>query len=128
MDTHVKVLGALQIAMGILGVFGAAVLFIVFGVGATMVGVSGESDAAVALPLIGLTGMALVVFLLLLSLPGIVIGIGLIRFRPWARIAGIVFSILSLTMIPFGTIVGVYGLWVLFNSETERLFNLQFSS
>jgi hypothetical protein len=128
MDTHVKVLGALQIAMGILGVFGAAVLFIVFGVGATMVGVSGEPDAVVALPLIGLTGMALVVFLLMLSLPGIVIGIGLIRFRSWARIAGIVLSILSLTMIPFGTIVGVYGVWVLFNSETERLFNLQFTS
>jgi hypothetical protein len=127
MDTHVKVLGALQIAMGILGVFGAAVLLVVFGVGATVVGTSGQPDAAVALPIIGLTGMALVVFLLMLSLPGIVIGIGVIRLRPWARIAGIVLSILSLTMIPFGTMVGVYGVWVLFNHETERLFNLQFT-
>ena len=33
-----------------------------------------------------------------------------------------VVSILSLMMVPFGTIVGVYGLWVLFSKETERLF------
>jgi hypothetical protein len=33
-----------------------------------------------------------------------------------------VISILSLMMIPFGTIVGVYGLWVLFSKDTERLF------
>ena len=123
MDTHVKVLGALQIALGIMGLFGAAILTLIFGIGATAVGTSGEPDAAFALPIIGLTGMALVTFLVVLSLPGIIIGIGLIRRRPWARIAGIVVSILSLMMMPFGTLVGVYGLWVLFNGETERLFN-----
>ena len=48
--------------------------------------------------------------------------IGLIQHRPWARIAGIVLSILGMMMIPFGTIVGVYGVWVLFSKETERLF------
>ena len=25
-------------------------------------------------------------------------------------------------MVPFGTIVGAYGLWVLFSKDTERLF------
>jgi hypothetical protein len=84
--------------------------------------VSGEPNATVALPIIGLTGMALVTFLVLMSLPGVIIGIGLIRLRPWARIAAIVLSILSLTMVPLGTVVGIYGLWVLFNSDTERLF------
>jgi hypothetical protein len=24
--------------------------------------------------------------------------------------------------VPFGTALGVYGLWILFNRETERLF------
>jgi hypothetical protein len=33
-----------------------------------------------------------------------------------------VISILSLMMMPFGTIVGVYGLWVLFSKQTEQLF------
>lgn len=37
---------------------------------------------------------------------------GLYRFRPWARLAGIVLAIVSLTVIPSGTILGIYGLWV----------------
>jgi hypothetical protein len=79
-------------------------------------------DAAVALPLIGVIGSALFVFILLLSLPGVVVGIGLLKFSPWARIAGIVLSALNLISIPFGTLLGIYGLWVLLNKETEALF------
>jgi hypothetical protein len=123
METHVKVLGALQIAMGTLGLFAAVVLVLVFGVASSAVGLSGDPDATFALPIIGVTGVALVTFLVVLSLPGVIIGIGLIQRRSWARIAGIVLSILGLTMVPFGTVVGVYGLWVLFSKETERLFS-----
>ena len=123
METHVKVLGSLQIALGTIGLFGALVLTLVFGGAASAIGVSANpDDARVALPIIGITGMALVAFLVATSLPSIIIGIGLIRRRPWARIAGIVISILSLMMMPFGTIVGVYGLWVLFSKQTEQLF------
>ena len=123
MDTHVKVLGALQIAMGTLGLFAAVVLVLVFGVASSAVGMSGDPDATIALPIIGVTGVALVTFLVVLSLPGVIIGIGLIQRRPWARIAGIVLSILGLMVVPFGTIVGVYGLWVLFSKDTEQLFS-----
>jgi hypothetical protein len=65
----------------------------------------------------------LVVFLLATALPGLVGGIGLLRFRPWARILGIVVAVLNLIHVPFGTAVGIYGLWVLFNKETEALFS-----
>ena len=123
MDTHLKVLGALQIAMGTLGLFAAAVLVVVFGVASSAVGMSGDPEATtIALPIIGITGVALVTFLVVLSLPGVIVGIGLLQRRPWARIAGIVLSILALIMVPFGTIVGVYGIWVLFSKDTEKLF------
>ncbi len=122
METHVKVLAALQIAMGAFGLFGALLLVLVFGGAAGIVGSSGEPEAAIAVPVIGITGTALVTFLVVLSLPYVIIGIGLFQLRPWGRIGGIVLSILGLMMIPFGTIVGVYGLWVLFSKETERLF------
>ena len=122
MDTHVKVLGALQIAFGALGLIAALFLVLVFGGAAGIVGASGHPDASIAVPIIGLTGMALVAFLVTTSLPSVIIGIGLLRHRPWARIAGIVISLISLVMIPFGTIVGAYGLWVLFSKETEPLF------
>jgi hypothetical protein len=122
MDTHVKVLGALQIAFGALGVMFALLMMFVFGGAAGIVGASGDPDASFAVPIIGITGTALVGFLLATSLPSVIVGIGLLRLRPWARIAGIVVSIIALMMIPFGTIVGVYGLWVLFSKDTERLF------
>ena len=125
MDTHVKVLGSLQIALGVMGLFAALVLVLVFGGAATAMSASGDPDAQIAMPIVGITGMALVTVIAAVSLPSVVIGIGLIRLRPWARIAGMVVSILSLMMVPFGTIVGVYGLWVLFSKETERLFTPQ---
>jgi hypothetical protein len=122
METHVKVFGVLQIVLGALGLLFAAALSVVFTGAASIVGASGDPDVAVALPLIGITGTALIVFVVLLSLPGIVVGIGLVRFQPWARIGGIVLAIFDLVWIPFGTIIGVYGLWVLFSGATEPLF------
>ena len=122
MDTHVKVLGAIQVAFGAMGVMLALLMIFVFGGAAGIVGASGDPEAAIAVPIIGLTGTALVGFLLMTSLPSVIVGIGLLRLRPWSRIAGIVISIIALMMIPFGTIVGAYGLWVLFSKDTERLF------
>jgi hypothetical protein len=122
MDIHVKVLGALQIAFGVIGLLFAILMVFVFGGAAGIVGASGNPDASFAVPIIGLTGMALVGFITVTSLPSLLVGVGLLKFRPWARIAGIVLSIVVLVMVPFGTIIGVYGLWVLFSRDTERLF------
>jgi hypothetical protein len=122
MDTHVKVLGALQIAFGVIGLLFAVLMVFVFGGAAGIVGASGDPDAGFAVPIIGLTGMALVGFITVTSLPSLLVGIGLLKFRSWARIGGIVMSIVVLVMVPFGTIIGAYGLWVLFSKDTERLF------
>jgi hypothetical protein len=123
MVTHVKVLGVLHIVLGALGVFSALVLALIVGGAAGIVGSTGDPEAHLAVPIIGLTGTALILFVLVRSVPGILVGIGLLKYRPWARIVGIVLSILDLIWLPFGTIVGIYGLWVLFSAETERLFN-----
>ena len=122
MLTHVKVLAVLFIIMSALGILAALALMAMFTIGAGAVGASGDPDAAVALPIIGLTGTALVLFMLVLSLPGLITGWGLLKFRPWARIVAIVLCAINLINFPFGTIVGIYGLWVLLNNQTERLF------
>lgn len=123
MQTHVKVLAVLFIVLSALGVLLACFLLFLFGGVAGLVGTSGDADAAVAVPIIGLTGMALVIFTLALSLPGLITGFGLLNFKPWARILGIVLCAINLINIPFGTVMGAYGLWVLLNSETGRLFS-----
>lgn len=121
MATHVKVVAALYIALGALNLLAAALFAFAFGLAGSIVGMSGDPDAAIAMPIIGITGTALVVFLLLLSLPPIVTGWGLLRRREWARIAGIVIAAIAIFHFPFGTAIGIYGLWALLNSETARL-------
>lgn len=123
MTTHVKVLGVLYIVFSALGVCAALMLGLGIGIAGSVVGTSASpEDAAVALPIIGVAGTALVVFLLAISLPGLITGIGLLKYQPWARIAGIVIAAINLINIPFGTALGIYGLWVLLNKETEPLF------
>ena len=73
--------------------------------------------------MLGFAGTALAGFLGLFSLPSLITGYGLLNFKPWARIVGIVLSAISLINIPIGTIIGAYGLWVLLSKETEQLFN-----
>jgi hypothetical protein len=122
METHVKALGALQIAVSALALLSALTLAIVFSGAIGIIHATADRDAEIAVPIIGVAGGALVICLVALSLPGFVIGIGLLQRRPWARTAGIVLSILGMVFFPFGTVVGAYGLWVLFSKETERLF------
>ena len=123
MQTHVKVLGVLYLALSAFGLCAALFLMVAVGAATGIVGANADPhDAAVALPVIGIAGSALVAFLLVRSLPGLITGIGLLKFQSWARIVGIVLSALHLIYFPFGTALGVYGLWVLLNRETEPLF------
>ena len=117
-----RVLGVLHIAFSAIGLVFAIVLLLVLGGTVGLVGASGDADAQFAIPVIGITGMALVALTVALSVPGLVVGIGLLKFRPWARILGIVLSIFDLIWVPLGTVIGAYGLFVLFSKDSERLF------
>lgn len=124
MQTHIKVLAILFIVLSGFGLLAALGMMAVFGGAAGIVGAAADSpDAALAVPIIGLVGMGVVIFLLVVSLPGLIAGFGLLTLKPWARIFAIVVSALHLIHIPFGTILGAYGLWVLLNKETEQLFS-----
>jgi hypothetical protein len=123
MTTHIKVLGVLYIVLSAFGLLAAMFLALVFGTASGIVGMNADPhDAAIALPIIGLAGTALVTFLVLVSLPGLVAGVGILKLRPWARVLGIVVAVLNLIHVPVGTAVGIYGLWVLLNKDTERAF------
>ncbi len=54
METHVKVLGALQIALGSLSLLAAVILTVVFMGGVGAMGISGDPDAQRAMPFVGL--------------------------------------------------------------------------
>lgn len=120
MAQHVKILGILHIVFGALGVLGAVVVGLIFG--SLSAFLNNQSGGEIPAPILGLIGVVAFVAILVLSVPGLVIGIGLLQFRPWARIGGIIISALDLLGFPFHTILGIYGLWVLLNRETEQMF------
>jgi len=124
MDSHIKIVGILHIVLSCMGVLAAVVVLLVFGGLAGIVGVSDHStDSAAAVPILGGIGGILFVIIMAVSVPGLIGGIGLLKMAPWSRILMIVISVIDLFNIPFGTALGIYGLWVLTKPETVALLD-----
>jgi hypothetical protein len=93
----------------------------VFGVTAGA-GVIAEGPAALLVPVLGsLVG----VFFLILAVPGLALGYGLLKARPWAWILGLILGVLNLFNIPIGTVLGLYTLYVLTRPETKALLGVR---
>jgi hypothetical protein len=122
MTTHVKVIAVLYLIAGALLLTAAIFTPMVLGLVAGLIGASGEEDAAVGATILGFAGVALSLVLAVLGAPFIAAGWGLLKFRPWARILGIILGAICLTKIPIGTLVGIYALVILFRKDTEALF------
>jgi hypothetical protein len=121
MRDHIKILGILNIVMGSLtACIGLFVLIALGGVAGILglAGVTGsDNSGALAAPILTLIGFCVAIFFLVLGLPSIIGGWGLIKLRPWARVVMIVVSAFHLLHVPLGTALGVYGLWVLLSDE-----------
>jgi MFS family permease len=122
MATHVKVIAVLFAIFGAMLVAVAFAAPVLLGLIATFVSTDPDPDAAVAAGILGLTGVTLSIILAGLAIPFLATGWGMFKLKPWSRIAGIILAVLCLPQIPFGTIVGIYALVILFKKETEALF------
>jgi len=122
MVTHVKVLGVLYLVFSALGLMGAFAVASVMGGAGLLTAASGSEGIGVALPVMALIGVWVAGFLIVLSVPGFIAGIGLLKFKPWARTLTIVLSAINLIHVPFGTILGAYGLWVMLSQDGAKLF------
>ena len=116
MEKHVNVIAALQIGLSILRLIVVAVIFAVLHFVSDF---TGDPDAELVLSIIA--NIVMVIFLIL-SLPGILAGIGLFKRKEWARILTLIISVLDLINFPIGTAVGVYSIWALAQNETVELF------
>ncbi|MFQ5926219.1 MAG: hypothetical protein ACE5MH_02165 [Terriglobia bacterium] len=119
MQQHVRILGVLLLFWGILA-FGIYLLAVVAAgtVGVflgKLLGISLSESAA--LPALVVT---LATVLSLASMLAIVAGVGLLQYREWGRVVALVVCALALLRPPFGTLVGIYGLWVLLSAEGEQ--------
>lgn len=119
MDKHIAIVGYLFVAFGIIGIVGAVVLFIAIAGGGL---ISGEREA---IAITATVASVLSALLLLLSLPALIGGIGLLRRANWARVLILVLSFVNLLNIPFGTILGIYAIWVLLSEQSVAHFQPQ---
>jgi hypothetical protein len=108
-EQHVPILGWLHLVGGaffvVIGLFVFTVL--------TGLGIAVAPEDPVAPRILILIGTAVCTLLVVLGLPGIVAGYGLLKRRPWARGLAFVVGVLCLFYVPIGTAIGIYTLLVL---------------
>jgi hypothetical protein len=117
MKKHVTVVGAIHIGFGLLGLIAALAVFFALNFARGQVG--GDETGEMVLRFLSISIPLLIGFLSTLGLIG---GIGLFSYAPWARYLVIVVAALGCLNIPIGTLKGVYSLWVLMQDETVKLF------
>jgi hypothetical protein len=118
MKKHVTLVGSIQIGFAVIGLMGAVAIFVALSFARAFT----ENDD-VAQIVLRFLSVSLPILIGTLSTLGLVGGIGLLVYKPWARYLVIVIATLGCVNIPIGTIKGVYTIWVLIQDETIELFS-----
>jgi hypothetical protein len=118
--SHVKLLGLLQIVWGAIGlILGVSTLMLA--IGAVAVGMTSEGREIPA----GVTAVAFGVFAAALLAAGAGnawAGTAIHRRHAPGRLAALGLAVPNLFVLPFGTALGIYALWVLLHDESRRMF------
>lgn len=117
-EQHIPVLGMVHLVSGaffvLIGVF---VFFFL-----SSVGVIVASQDPIAPRVLSIVGVSVGVLLVVLGLPGILAGYGLLKRRSWARGLAVALGVLNLFNVPLGTVIGAYTLFVLLQDDAAEAF------
>lgn len=117
MSKHITAVGALHIGFAIMGIVSGIIIFLLLSsIGLFIEDIESQS-------ILILIGSSIGIFLIVVSVPGLVAGIGLLYLKNWARILTLIISVLDLFNIPLGTLLGIYSIWVLVQEDTIKIFN-----
>lgn len=117
MEKHIVIVAVLRLGFSILGLITGVILYVLLYAFGYLV-----DDLQVKTVLSIIVNIAMVV-LIVLSIPGIIAGIGLLKRKEWARILTLILSALDLVNFPLGTALGVYSIWALVQPEVMAEFN-----
>lgn len=117
MDSHITAVAALSIGLSVIGILLGILAFVI------LAGIGFMVHDEEAMPILGVIGLGIGILMLILSVPGIIGGIGLLKRKEWARILVLITSALELVNFPVGTVIGAYSIWVLVQQDTIRIFN-----
>jgi hypothetical protein len=116
MQNHIKVVGILHVAWGMIGLSGAVIT------GAVLLLPVLFTHDRTATAFMAVFAVWMFLFMLIMFLPSLVGGIGLSKRCEWARILVLVLSFINLLAFPLGTALGIYSLWVLWGNERREYF------
>ena len=116
MEKHINVVAALQIGLSIFNLF---IAFLIFTVLKLVGGFVDEPEGGKVLSIIA---DVLAIVFIVISVPGILAGLGLYKRKEWARILTLILSIIEIFSFPFGTAIGIYSIWALIQPETVSAF------
>ena len=117
MQKHLTFLSVFYFAVGGIALFASIVV-------STVLPSIGNFVPKNALPfdLFSFLGAGIGGMLLLTSIVKLLCGYGLLKRKSWGRIYALVLAVLGLIAFPFGTLIGIYAIWVLAKTETAELF------
>jgi hypothetical protein len=107
MRKHVRILGWLQLTLGALDLLiGLAAFGMLSGIGV----MSGDITAFGVLSVLG---GALGTFMLIMALPNLVVGLGLLlNWGGWAIVLAVILGVFNLAKFPWGTAIALYTFWI----------------
>jgi phage shock protein PspC (stress-responsive transcriptional regulator) len=117
MEKHINVVAVLQIGLSIFGVIVAIAVYTILNV------VGNFTDDQEANFILKIIANVIATFFIILSIPGIIGGIGLLKRKEWARVLVLILSVLHLFRFPVGTAVGIYSIWALVQPEIVAVFD-----
>ncbi len=117
MEKHLHIIAILWIIYGALGILFAFGVFLIF-IGVSYIPNIGD----IAPTILRLVAFAAAFFFMVLALPELIAGIGLLKRKEWGRVLTLIVSFFSLLNFPLGTALGVYSLIFLLKEETISLF------
>jgi hypothetical protein len=121
-ERHVRLLGILAGLWGALSIlFGLSMLLLAAGA-LVELGESLGTSLEFAAGLTTVVFVAIGAFALLWGGAHVWASALLRRRRPFGRMLGLGLALVNLLVLPFGTALGVYALWVLLTNEGRRLF------
>jgi Na+-driven multidrug efflux pump len=104
--THLKILGAIFIAFGVINLMGGVTMLAAINVVQIFV------DEPEVVDVVAIFSRLFGFILVVCSIPGIIAGIGYIQNRNWSKNLGLVMGIIYLLFIPVGTVIGIYTIWL----------------
>ena len=122
MKSHVDFLGTLFIVWGLLTVV-IGVSTLALGVAAVaLITSAGREAGQVAAGLTAAAFAALAFIAILWGTLHVIVGVPLRRCTPWSRLVALMLGAVDLLLLPYGTALGVYALYVLLREDGRRLF------